>query len=66
MARERIPVVGHLGLVPRHVTWSGYREYIADVHAGRFPERGHLVEMEAPFLDEVVRAIGGAPANHQD
>jgi 3-methyl-2-oxobutanoate hydroxymethyltransferase len=25
MARERLPVVGHLGLVPRHVTWSGYR-----------------------------------------
>lgn len=25
MANERIPVVGHLGLVPRHVTWTGYR-----------------------------------------
>lgn len=25
MARERIPVAGHLGLVPRHVTWTGYR-----------------------------------------
>lgn len=25
MARERLPVVGHLGLVPRHVTWTGYR-----------------------------------------
>lgn len=25
MAEERIPVVGHLGLVPRHVTWTGYR-----------------------------------------
>jgi 3-methyl-2-oxobutanoate hydroxymethyltransferase len=25
MAREGIPVVGHLGMVPRHVTWSGYR-----------------------------------------
>ena len=25
MARERIPVVGHLGMVPRHVTWTGYR-----------------------------------------
>ena len=160
MARERIPVVGHLGMVPRHVTWTGYRaigrtveeatllyhrmkelenagayaaelevvphnlarflsaqtrmllmslgsgpgcdtqflfsddihgdyderpprhakayrnfaaehrrlqeeriaafrEYIADVNEGRFPERGHLVEMEAPLLDEVVRAIGG-------
>lgn len=160
MARERIPVVGHLGLVPRHAAWTGYRaigrtvaeatqlhhrmkelenagayaaelevvphnlarflssqtkmllmslgsgpgcdtqflfsddilgdyeerpprhakayrnfaaehrrlqqerlaafrEYVADVQEGRFPERGHLVEMEAPLLDEVVRAIGG-------
>lgn len=25
MAKEGIPVVGHLGLVPRHVTWTGYR-----------------------------------------
>jgi 3-methyl-2-oxobutanoate hydroxymethyltransferase len=25
MACERIPVVGHLGMVPRHVTWTGYR-----------------------------------------
>src|SRR5438270_5311278 len=25
MARERIPVVGHLGMVPRHVAWTGYR-----------------------------------------
>jgi 3-methyl-2-oxobutanoate hydroxymethyltransferase len=25
MARERIPVVGHLGFVPRHFTWTGYR-----------------------------------------
>lgn len=164
MAREGIPVVGHLGLVPRHVNWTGYRaigrtveealqlhrrmkelenagayaaelevvphnlarflssqtrlilmslgsgsgcdtqflfsddilgdyderpprhakayrnfaaehrrlqqeriaafrEYIADVHAGRFPERSHLIEMEAPLLDEVVRSIGGANAN---
>ena len=161
MAREGIPVVGHLGLVPRYITWTGYRaigrtveealqlhrrmkelenagayaaelevvphnlarflssqtrlilmslgsgsgcdtqflfsddilgdyderpprhakayrnfaaeyrrlqqeriaafrEYIADVQEGRFPERCHLVEMEAPFLDEVVRSIGGA------
>ncbi|MDB6173977.1 MAG: Ketopantoate hydroxymethyltransferase [Chthoniobacteraceae bacterium] len=161
MAREGIPVVGHLGLVPRHVTWTGYRaigrtvaeamelhrrmkalenagayaaelevvphnlarflssqtrlilmslgsgsgcdtqflfsddilgdyderpprhakayrnfaeehrrlqqeriaafrEYIADVSEGRFPERSHLVEMEAPFLDELMQAINGA------
>jgi len=25
LARERIPVVGHLGMVPRHVTWTNYR-----------------------------------------
>lgn len=25
MAREGLPVVGHLGLVPRHVTWTNYR-----------------------------------------
>lgn len=25
MARERIPVVGHLGMAPRHVTWTNYR-----------------------------------------
>jgi 3-methyl-2-oxobutanoate hydroxymethyltransferase len=161
MAREGIPVVGHLGLVPRHVTWTGYRaigktpdearelhrrmkelesagayaaelevvphnlarwlcsqttlllmslgsgsgcdtqflfsddilgdyderpprhakayrnfaeehrrlqqeriaafgEYIADVNAGRFPERSHLVEMDAKLLDEVIQSPGGA------
>ncbi len=160
MAREGIPVVGHLGLVPRHVTWTGYRaigrtvaeakelhrrmkeleragayaaelevvphnlarflssqtrmllmslgsgsgcdtqflfsddilgdyderpprhakayrnfaaeharlqqerlaafrEYIADVHERRFPERSHLVEMDAPLLEEVVKSLGG-------
>src|SRR6186713_3294923 len=154
MARERIPVVGHLGMVPRHVTWTGYRaigktveeakelhrrmkvlesagayaaelevvphnlarflssqtkmllmslgsgsgcdtqflfsddilgdyderiprhaksyrnfaaehrrlqqerlgafrEYISDVHDGRFPERTHVIEMEEPLLEEV-------------
>src|SRR2546423_9773704 len=25
MARERIPVVGHLGMVPRHTTWTNIR-----------------------------------------
>jgi 3-methyl-2-oxobutanoate hydroxymethyltransferase len=158
MARERIPVVGHLGMVPRHVTWTNYRaigrtvaeakelyarmkelenagayaaelevvphnlarflssqtklilmslgsgtgcdtqflfsddilgdyderiprhakayrnfaeesrrlqqerlgafrEYIADVKEGRFPERGNLIEMEAGLLDEAMQAI---------
>ncbi len=163
MAREGIPVVGHLGLVPRHVTWTGWRaigrtveeakelhrrmkelesagayaaelevvphnlarflssqtkmllmslgsgsgcdtqflfsddilgdyderpprhakayrnfadehrrlqqeriaafkEYAADVQEGRFPERSHLVEMEASLLDEVVQEIGRGPS----
>jgi 3-methyl-2-oxobutanoate hydroxymethyltransferase len=163
MARERIPVVGHLGMVPRHVTWTNYRaigktvdeakqlhqrmkelesagayaaelelvphnlaaflcsqtklilmslgsgsgcdtqflfsddilgdyeerlprhakayrnfleenrrlqrervaafsEYIADVQDGRFPERSHLVEMEAKLLQEVVSSVGTATA----
>ncbi len=158
MAREGLPVVGHLGLVPRHVTWTGYRaigktveeaerlyrrmkelenagayaaelevvphnlarflssqtklilmslgsgsgcdtqflfsddilgeyderaprhakayrnfleenrrlqeeriaafrEYVSDVNDGRFPERSHLVEMEAQLLEQVMRAI---------
>ena len=160
MARERIPVVGHLGMVPRHVTWTNYRaigktaaeakelhaamkrlesagayaaelecvphqlaswltrqtslilmslgsgsgcdtqflfsddilgdyderlprhakayrnfleenrrlqreriaafgEYIADVQAGRFPERSHLVEMDEAVLQEVIASVRG-------
>jgi 3-methyl-2-oxobutanoate hydroxymethyltransferase len=163
MARERIPVVGHLGMVPRHVTWTGYRaigntfeearelydrmkelenagayaaelevvphnlarwlcsqtkmllmslgsgngcdtqflfsddilgdyaerpprhaksyrnflaeharlqkervaafnEYIADVKEGRFPERCHLVEMDAALLEKVMRSMPGSHA----
>jgi 3-methyl-2-oxobutanoate hydroxymethyltransferase len=158
MARERIPVVGHLGMVPRHVTWTNYRaigrtveeaielhrrmkelesagayaaelevvphnlarflssqtklilmslgsgtgcdtqflfsddilgdyderlprhakayrnfaaefrrlqqerlaafrEYIADVRGGTFPERSHLVEMDAAILEQVTRSL---------
>jgi hypothetical protein len=26
---------------------------MTDIHEGRFPERCHLVKMEAPLLDEV-------------
>ena len=44
---------------------AAFRESIADVHEGHFPERCLLVEMEAPFLDEVVRSIDSAPSNHQ-
>src|SRR5216110_3489189 len=36
---------------------AAFGEYIADVKEGRFPERCHLVEMEAQLLDEVVRSI---------
>lgn len=163
MAREGLPVVGHLGLVPRHATWTGYRaigrtveearalhrrmkelesagayaaelevvphnlaaflssqtwlilmslgsgpgcdtqflfsddilgdyderlprharayrnfaaeyrrlqqerlaafqEYIADVHEGRFPARGNLVEMDSALLEEVIAGVmAGAP-----
>ena len=161
MAREGLPVVGHLGMVPRHVTWTGYRaigkteaearqlyhrmktlenagayaaelecvphhlarflcsqtklllmslgsgdgcdtqflfsddilgdyeerpprhaktyrnfveehrrlqrervaafsEYIADVKAGRFPERCHLVEMDDAVLQKVIGSVGTA------
>ena len=42
---------------------AAFRECIADVNEGRFPERSHLVEMEAPFLDEVERAIGSGTAD---
>jgi 3-methyl-2-oxobutanoate hydroxymethyltransferase len=167
MARERIPVVGHLGMVPRHVTWTGYRaigktveeatqlyyrmkelenagayaaelevvphnlarflssqtkmllmslgsgsgcdtqflfsddilgdyeerpprhakayrnfaaehhrlqqerlaafrEYIADVKEGRFPEHGHLVEMGTSLLDEVVGLTSDVCRSNQE
>ena len=36
---------------------AAFKEYIADVKEGRFPERSHLVEMDAQLLDEVVRSI---------
>jgi 3-methyl-2-oxobutanoate hydroxymethyltransferase len=163
MARERLPVVGHIGMVPRHVTWTNYRaigktadeakmlfrqmkdlenagayaaeiecvphnlatflcsqtkmilmslgsgsgcdtqflfsddilgdyeerlprhakayrdflgekrrlqgeriaafgEYIADVKEGRFPEAGHLIEMDGGLLEEVKASIAGGGA----
>ena len=37
MAREGIPVVGHLGLVPRHVTWTNYRAI------GKTAEEGEML-----------------------
>ena len=37
---------------------AAFREYIADVREGRFPDRSNLVEMEAGLLEEVTRSIG--------
>ncbi len=39
---------------------AAFREYIADVKEGRFPERSHLVEMDGTLLEEVTRTLGGA------
>jgi 3-methyl-2-oxobutanoate hydroxymethyltransferase len=36
---------------------AAFREYIADVNEGRFPERCHLVEMDERLLDEVMGSI---------
>src|SRR4029453_1180189 len=49
MAREGLPVVGHLGMVPRHVTWTGYRAI------GR-------TEAEARKLHNQMRAMESAGA----
>src|SRR5436190_8120383 len=46
MARERIPVVGHLGMVPRHVTWTGYRAIGRTVAEARELHR-RMKELEA-------------------
>jgi len=40
---------------------AAFREYIADVHEGRFPQRSHLVEMEAALLEEVTRSLAAPP-----
>ena len=36
---------------------AAFREYIADVKEGRFPERGHLVEMDEEVLRKVIATI---------
>ncbi len=46
MARERIPVVGHLGMVPRHVTWTNYRAI------GRTEEEGRRLYREMKTLED--------------
>ena len=45
MAGERIPVVGHLGLVPRHVTWTGYRAI------GKTAEEAHKLYQQMKDLE---------------
>jgi 3-methyl-2-oxobutanoate hydroxymethyltransferase len=45
MAREGVPVVGHLGLVPRHVTWTGYRAIGRTVEEAKQLHR-RMVELE--------------------
>jgi 3-methyl-2-oxobutanoate hydroxymethyltransferase len=40
---------------------AAFKEYIADVQEARFPDRSHLVEMEAACLEEVVRSLTGGP-----
>src|SRR5205807_5330879 len=37
---------------------AAFSEYIADVKAGRFPERGHLVELDDRLLREVTDSVG--------
>ena len=43
---------------------AAFREYIADVQEGRFPENGHLVEMDASLLDSAVRTIEATPSGN--
>ncbi len=45
MANERIPVVGHLGMVPRHVTWTNYRAI------GKTPEEAHQLYNDMKDLE---------------
>jgi len=37
---------------------AAFREYIADVKEGRFPESCHLVELDEKLLGEVMDSIG--------
>lgn len=54
MAREGIPVVGHLGMVPRHVTWTGYRAIgkTAD-EAARLYQRMKTLESAGAYAAEL-------------
>lgn len=54
MAREGIPVVGHLGLVPRHVTWTGYRAIgKTEEEAVRLHERMKTLENAGAYAAEL-------------
>jgi 3-methyl-2-oxobutanoate hydroxymethyltransferase len=54
MARERIPVVGHLGMVPRHVTWTGYRAIGRTVEeAGELYRRMKQLESAGAYAAEL-------------
>ena len=54
MAREGLPVVGHLGLVPRHVTWTNYRAIgrTAD-EARRLHDRMKTLESAGAYAAEL-------------
>ena len=45
---------------------AAFCEYIAAVHESCFPERCHLVKMEALFMEEMVRSIDRVPSNNKD
>src|SRR4029077_8281035 len=54
MSRERIPVVGHLGMVPRHVTWTGYRAIGRTVvEALELPRRMKELEAAGAYAAEL-------------
>ena len=45
---------------------AAFREYIADVEAGSFPDHSHLVEMDAHLLEGLIRSIGDASPKAMD
>lgn len=54
MAREGLPVVGHLGMVPRHVTWTNYRAIgKTEEEARRLYERMKSLESAGAYAAEL-------------
>jgi 3-methyl-2-oxobutanoate hydroxymethyltransferase len=54
MAREGVPVVGHLGLIPRHITWTGYRAIGKTAAEGRqLLERLRQLEQAGAYAAEL-------------